>query len=325
MSYKRHARYRSRRRFNPAKALVALLTLAIAAGLLYGGFRLLFGEKGLLNRSAAASPGTASSGDLNPGQTSGTDNASGKTAPTANGGAGRHARRHPHPNTHTAPHPGAHAPESTDPAVLNVSWEAPSVFNGTNAFPEATRFLPENAGTTAASVPAGTLQSWILKNGAPSEDPGQEVSFGPPDAYADIEGVLTFRGNHYRDSAAAGTRSIVEKKLEIVWESPTGAVSSIGSYWPGTGWTGQPLLVHWPEEPRQAMNLTEAAKGKALTEVIYPTLDGNIYFLDLETGEPTRTSIDVGFTVKGTPVVDPRGYPLLFVGQGLNENGGKYG
>ena len=320
MSYKRHARYRSRRRFNPAKALVALLTLAIAAGLLYGGFQLLFGNNGLLNRSAAANPNPTASGSTGNNGTSSDGNADSQTTDPAATPVST-----PTPTPTPRPTPEAMPPESTDPAVLNVSWEAPSVFNGVNAFPEAKRLLPESRENAGNAVPAGTLQSWLLKSGAPSEDPGPKVSFGTPDAYAAIDGVLTFRGNNYRDSAAAGKRSIVEKKLEIVWESPTGAVSSIGSYWPGTGWTGQPLLVHWSEETRNAMNLSETAKGKDLTEVIYPTLDGSIYFLDLETGEPTRNSIDVGFTFKGTPVVDPRGYPLLFVGQGLNENGGKYG
>jgi outer membrane protein assembly factor BamB len=62
-------------------------------------------------------------------------------------------------------------------------------------------------------------------------------------------------------------------------------------------------------------------KAKDLVEVIYPTLDGNIYFLDIETGKPTRDKINVGFPMKGTGMVDPRGYPLLFAGIGLNENG----
>ena len=62
MSYRRHTRYRSSRRFNPAKGFVALLTLAIVAGLLYGGFRLLFGENGLLNRTAIAADGGSGTG-----------------------------------------------------------------------------------------------------------------------------------------------------------------------------------------------------------------------------------------------------------------------
>lgn len=315
MSYRRHTRYRSSRRFNPAKGLVALLTLAIVAALLYGGFRLLFGENGLLNRTAIAADGGAGAGIGAPGNPAGSLEPGGADITPETTQAIT-----PTPTPTPRPTPEAMPPVSTDPAVLKVSWEAPSVFDGANAFPDAAQGRAAGAGDTP-----GILHSWILQNGQPSEDPGPEVSFGSPDTYAAIDGVLTFRGNNYRDSASAGTRTITEKKLEIVWESPTGAISSTGSYWPGTGWTGQPALVHWPEETRRAMNLTDAAKEKDLTEVIYPTLDGNIYFLDLETGEPTRDKIEVGFTFKGSATVDPRGYPLLFAGQGLNENSGKYG
>ena len=72
------------------------------------------------------------------------------------------------------------------------------------------------------------------------------------------------------------------------------------------------------------MNIKPEMKTKELTEVIYPTLDGNIYFVDLETGKPTRDKIHVGFPLKGTGMIDPRGYPLLFTGMGLNENSGTY-
>jgi hypothetical protein len=47
-------------------------------------------------------------------------------------------------------------------------------------------------------------------------------------------------------------------------------------------------------------------------EVIYPALDGKIYFLDLETGKPTRDVIDVGFTMKGTAWWIPEASPVLY-------------
>jgi hypothetical protein len=67
------------------------------------------------------------------------------------------------------------------------------------------------------------------------------------------------------------------------------------------------------------MNVKQSFKDAAtpLTEVIYPTMDGNIYFLDLETGNPTRDPINTGIIQKGTSCLDPRGYPLLYVGQGF--------
>lgn len=73
------------------------------------------------------------------------------------------------------------------------------------------------------------------------------------------------------------------------------------------------------------MNIKPEYKNTDLVEVIYPTLDGNIYFLNLENGQPTRDPIYIGFSTKGTGMIDPRGYPILYTGQGLNQNGEKFG
>lgn len=151
----------------------------------------------------------------------------------------------------------------------------------------------------------------------------EQIVFGAPETYSKIEGITTFRGNNYRNSAAYGTRKVVEKKLEIVWTS--GEIPLIDPQWPGVGWTGQPLIVHWPENVRKIMNLYPEYKEKDFVEVIQATMGGIIYFLDLETGKPTRPSIDIGFPIKGTPVVDPRGYPILYTGMGINDPGGRTG
>jgi hypothetical protein len=72
------------------------------------------------------------------------------------------------------------------------------------------------------------------------------------------------------------------------------------------------------------MNINQDKKKKPdLKEVIYATLDGNIYFLDLEDGKPTRTPIRTGVPHKGSVAVDPRGYPLLYAGQGIPQVAGK--
>ncbi len=143
-----------------------------------------------------------------------------------------------------------------------------------------------------------------------------EIVFGAPATYNLIEGVTTFRGNHYRNDATYGTRKVVEKKLEIVWTSEE--MKLVDAQWPGVGWTGQPLIVHWPESTRKIMNLYPEYKDKDFVEVIQAALDGNIHFLDLETGRPTRPTIDIGFPIKGTAMVDPRGYPILYTGMGIN-------
>ncbi len=210
-------------------------------------------------------------------------------------------------------------PPVTDPKDLIVSWETPAVFDGANAFSDQKQTM---TGTDGA-----TIDYWVLKNGAPvtGVQAPQPMSFGDAQSYTAIEGVLSFRGNNYRTNPAWGTANVSQKKLEIVWTKDDGAVSTSESYWPGSGWTGQPLLVHWPESTRNAMNISDEMKAKDLVEVIYPVFDGSIYFLDLETGKPTRDPIKVGFTFKGTGFIDPRGYPILYCGQGLNENNGTYG
>ena len=59
-----------------------------------------------------------------------------------------------------------------------------------------------------------------------------------------------------------------------------------------------------------------AKKQETLTEVIYATMDGYVYFLELETGKPTRDPLFLGFTFKGAGSLDPRGWPILYVGAG---------
>ncbi len=211
--------------------------------------------------------------------------------------------------------------EMTDPEKLKSSWTEESDFGGKKAYPD---FAIDN--TFASGL---DMKSWIFRINTPLKQytprKKDKISFGSPGEYSELEGVTTFRGNNYRDSASFGTRTVSQKKLEIVWEKDgLGAISAHNSYWPGTGWTGQPLLVHWPENTRKMMNINGEMKSKDLVEVIYPALDGNIYFLDLETGKPTREKIQVGYPIKGTGMIDPRGYPVLYTGMGINENSGKF-
>ena len=175
--------------------------------------------------------------------------------------------------------------------------------------------IDEHARQTAANLqsvvmyPDGTASNVYI-----SED---DIFFPHSDEYSDI-GITTYRGNNYRDSGFFGSISIKERKLEEIWSYEIGGMTGAGSIWPGVGWTGQPCIVRWDKEMLDVMNVHEKFKSmNELIEVIYATLDGNIYFLDLHTGEPTRNCIYIGVPVKGTLSVDPRGYPLLYVGQGL--------
>ncbi|MBS7334605.1 MAG: PQQ-binding-like beta-propeller repeat protein [Eubacteriales bacterium] len=150
----------------------------------------------------------------------------------------------------------------------------------------------------------------------------QRIDFGPGSDYTDVEGVITFRGNNFRDNPAYGTANIIEKRLDDAnaWTVSTGSVPKVygNGAWTGSGWTGQPLIVRWPEDTKRIMNMYDSAKNKAgLVEVIYATMDGHIYFLDLDNGEATRKPINMGrYPFKGAGALDPRGYPLMFLGSG---------
>lgn len=136
--------------------------------------------------------------------------------------------------------------------------------------------------------------------------------------YTDIEGILTFRGNNLRNKPSYGYAKIEIKQLNIEWSVSTGSSSWGG----GAGWTGQPSIIKWPKEMKKFMNIDEKYKNDDnFTEVIYASLDGKVYFIDLQTGKQTRKPININNPIKGSLSIDPRGYPLLYVGQGINETG----
>lgn len=141
----------------------------------------------------------------------------------------------------------------------------------------------------------------------------EPISFGAPEDYFALPGIATFRGNHYRNSPVYGTANITEQALEQLWSS---GISSLND-WQGCGWTGQPLMVQWDSETKAIMNLYPEKQTKdGLVEVIYATLDGNIYFYDLEDGTYTRDPLRMGMNFKGAGSLDPRGYPVMYVGSG---------
>ena len=150
------------------------------------------------------------------------------------------------------------------------------------------------------------------------------ICFGSGDDYTQFEGVSTFRGNNYRDSAAYGYASINNAAFGEQWKQVTSTlVAPDGAVWTGHGWSGQALTMKWPKQTRQLMQMHDWAKEQdELVEVIYAALDGNIYFNELETGRETRNKAFIGYTFKGSGAIDPRGYPLLYVGAGYNSTRG---
>lgn len=148
-----------------------------------------------------------------------------------------------------------------------------------------------------------------------------QVKFENAYPYSDVKGVTCFRGNNRRDGASFGAADVKEEKIEIVWRKNIGSIDE----WSGVGWNGQPAIVQWDEDVMKDMNINADKKSKVnLKEVLYATLDGNVYFLDLEDGKETRQKLNIGAPIKGSLSVDPRGIPLLYVGQGINKNGASF-
>jgi hypothetical protein len=146
------------------------------------------------------------------------------------------------------------------------------------------------------------------------------IDFGRGSTYTSLEGVITLRGNNYREGAGYGTADVKQGTLSLLWSATSGSLPKNGGVgsWTGSGWTGQPLIVKWPEDLKKIMNLKDSKKSAAdLVEVIYPCMDGKIHFLDLKDGSATRPAITSGGgPFKGTGSIYPSGIPILTVGHG---------
>lgn len=171
----------------------------------------------------------------------------------------------------------------------------------------------------------GLTETIISASGILNEYSREDViNMGDPLYYGSAAGILTYRGNNFRNCASYGFTEVTDGTLTQTWEfSGIGSrISSTYAFeWSGVAWTGQPIVIRWDSMTRSCMNLFDDKRNKeGLVEVIVGGLDGKVYFFDLADGSQTRNPIDTGSSIKGTPAVDPRGYPILYVGQG-DDNG----
>ena len=176
---------------------------------------------------------------------------------------------------------------------------------------------PENV-NDAQKPSSYSVETKVYANGTETSSYQRAVpiNINPGMSYASLEGVTTFRGNNYRDTGSYGQIPDNATQLHLKYNFKIGGIDS----WTGVGWTGQPAIVRWNAQTRRNMNIRDDKKAKdGLVEVIYAALDGKIYFFDLEDGEFTRDPIKVPGPIKGSVTIDPRGYPLLYVGQGIEE------
>jgi outer membrane protein assembly factor BamB len=116
-----------------------------------------------------------------------------------------------------------------------------------------------------------------------------------------VDGLLTFRGNPTRTYHGRGP---MPRQPKVAWSFPDAPMcgpSSEGGEtrtWCGNGWTGQPAVF----------------ERDGRTWVVFGAYDHNIHFVDGATGARILPDFKTGDIVKGSPTVDPDGYPLIYIG-----------
>jgi len=125
---------------------------------------------------------------------------------------------------------------------------------------------------------------------------------GEPYPGADVEGVLTFRGNPTRSFYGVGPVP-AEPAIDFRFPEEGGMCRESTNLdqtkvWCGMGWTGQPAVFE---------------RG-GRTWAVFGAYDGAVHFLDADTGQRILPDFPTGDLVKGSVTVDPDGFPLVYVG-----------
>lgn len=136
--------------------------------------------------------------------------------------------------------------------------------------------------------------------------------------------VMTFRKSPMRNADFNGHLTVQPHEIGVAWsfDTPNSTDSTAFGVWGGgTGWTGQPLYAHWTDEEvkrfrKESPALTEDFGAE---EVMIGSLCGQAFFLNFNTGRPSRQPLDLHNVVKGTMSLDPE-YMNLYVGQGVSVN-----
>lgn len=128
------------------------------------------------------------------------------------------------------------------------------------------------------------------------------AGFGQPYPNAAHEGLLTFRGNpsrsYYGEGPVPRTTPAVVHRFPDEPMCRTSLNLGETKVWCGMGWTGQPTIVE--REDR--------------TWAIFGGYDGHIHFMDAASGQRILPDVVTDDIIKGTPTIDPDGYPLVYSG-----------
>ena len=62
-----------------------------------------------------------------------------------------------------------------------------------------------------------------------------DISFNIGQDYTDVDGIVTFRGNSFRDTPSHGYADMTDFRLNKLWSADTGSLSSGSAVWTGSG------------------------------------------------------------------------------------------
>lgn len=140
------------------------------------------------------------------------------------------------------------------------------------------------------------------------------------DLYFKAPGHFTFRNGISRDAAFGGKVKGNPTDIVVDWEFSTGydtRETSVGTWGGGTGWTGQPLYVEWPDSMMTKFRTAGVVNDNfGKKEIMVGSLASKVYFINFDNGKATREPIPVSNPVKGTASLDPTLNGNLYVGLG---------
>lgn len=172
--------------------------------------------------------------------------------------------------------------------------------------------LPDTPRATAARVKFRV--DTLLRNVSPLIE-------AEKDLYASAPGHFTFRGGLRRDADFGGVVDGRPDTLKVAWTFTTLSdmrETDFGRWGGGTGWTGQPLYVEWPDSCVARFRADSVVTADfSSREIMVGSLASYVYFIDFETGKPSRDPIFVDNPVKGTISLDPTLNGSLYVGMGV--------
>ena len=142
------------------------------------------------------------------------------------------------------------------------------------------------------------------------------------DLYDKAPGIFTFRGSSRRDMPQSGRLQGSPTTIKREWTFLTKVNTTetkYGTWGGGSGWTGQPVYVEWPDslierQRRESKALTEDFSKR---EIIVGSLSGDVYFINFDNGKASRRAHKSGNPIKGSVSLDPRLNGNLYIGQGI--------